>query len=247
MTGFIGVLMLDTAFERILGDAGNPDSYHLPARVAVIENSDSTLIVRNGKPEDSMMAAFCKAAQLLEADGAIALTSTCGFLITSQEAIARCVNIPVMLSALTLFPLIRAVHGDRPVGIMTASRQQLGSVVLAAAGIQPEHTIIAGMEDEDCFASCFLLPKAQQRKSIDQQAIKSAVVHKAVSLCHANPDVSAILLECGNLPPYAQAIREATGKPVYSILDGVRLLAGFDYLLKERRLIRPIGGREDVR
>lgn len=224
MTGFIGVLMLDTAFERVLGDAGNPASYHLPVKTVVVENADSTVIVRDGRPDPAMVAAFCAAAQKLEADGAIALTSTCGFLITAQEDIARSVRIPVMVSALSLFPLVRAMHGARPVGIMTASSKQLGPAVLDVAGILPDQAAIAGLQDEDAFAACFLATKSQQRTSIDQPAIQSAVVKTAVSLCQCNPAMSAILLECGNLPPYAQAISTATGKSVYSILDGVRFM-----------------------
>ncbi len=224
MTGFIGVLMLDTAFERVLGDAGNPASYHLPVKTVVIENADSSVIVRNGRPDPAMVDAFCAAAQKLEAGGAIALTSTCGFLITAQEEIARSVRIPVMVSALSLFPVIRAMHGARPVGIMTASSKQLGPAVLGAAGIFPDQAAIAGLQDENVFAACFLALKSQQRTSIDQGAIQSAVVKKAIALCQSTPAMSAILLECGNLPPYAQAICAATGKPVYSILDGVRFM-----------------------
>ena len=38
-----------------------------------------------------------------------------------------------------------------------------------------------------------------------------------------HPEITVIVLECGNLPPYADAISAATGRPVQSILDGVRL------------------------
>nr|WP_320140813.1 hypothetical protein [uncultured Cohaesibacter sp.] len=38
------------------------------------------------------------------------------------------------------------------------------------------------------------------------------------------PDSPSFLLECGSLPPYQQGIANATGKPVYSILDGVNVL-----------------------
>ena len=224
MTGFIGILMLDTAFERILGDAGNPDSYHMPAKTAVIRKAGSTDIVRNGKPDPVLVTAFCEAAQRLEAEGAVAITSTCGFLITAQQDIARSVQIPVMVSALSLFSLIRDLHGGRPIGIITASNAHLGSEVLAAARINPHQTAIAGMQDVEAFASSILVPKSQQAKTIRQSKIQSAVVNKAIELYRSVPEMAAILLECGNLPPYAQAIKTATGKPVYTILDGVRIL-----------------------
>lgn len=226
MTGFIGILMLDTAFERILGDAGNPDSYHLPAKTAVVRHAGSTDIVRNAKPDPTKLAAFCNAAQRLEAEGAIALTSTCGFLMTAQDDIAGSVQIPVMLSALSLFPVIHAIYGGRKVGIITASSDQLGSAVLNAAGIKREQIEIAGMQDVEPFASAILVPKDRQPNTIDAPAIQAAVVRKAVDLCRSKPDIGAILLECGNLPPYADAIKAATGKQVYSILDGARFLTG---------------------
>lgn len=50
MSAFIGILSLNSCFPRIPDDADNPESYHLPARVRVIDGADSRDIVRNGKP-----------------------------------------------------------------------------------------------------------------------------------------------------------------------------------------------------
>ena len=225
MSGFIGVLMLDTAFERILGDAGNPNSYHRPARTRVIELAGSTDIVRDGRPDPALVSAFCTAAKSLEAEGAVALTSTCGFLVTIQQQVAASVTIPVMVSALSLFPVIRVTHANRSIGIITASMPSLGHFALHAAGIAPEQAVITGMEDCAAFASAILVPKAQQPAKIDRDAIQAAAIGRAKSICAAQPDLAAILLECGNLPPYADAIRVVTGKPVYSILEGAKLIA----------------------
>lgn len=225
MTGFIGVLMLDTAFERILGDAGNPESYHRPARTRIVKRAGSTDIVRDGLPRPDLVPEFCAAAQSLEVDGAVALTSTCGFLVTLQQDIAAAVTIPVMLSALSLFPVLRTVHANRPIGILTASAIALGPKVLRAAGIDPNHAHVTGMEDCTAFSSAILVPRAEQPKTIDREAVAQSAIAKAVALYRSHPDVGAILLECGNLPPYASAIRAATGRPVYSILDGAKLIA----------------------
>ncbi|SFR32493.1 hypothetical protein SAMN04488002_0143 [Litoreibacter janthinus] len=216
--------MLDTVFERIVGDAGNTASYHLPARTQVVPKAGSTDIVRDGTPDPALVASFCAAARSLEAEGAVALTSTCGFLVTVQDEIAKSVGIPVMVSALSLFPFVRAAHGNRPVGIITASKPNLGSAALSAAGIALDHALIEGMEDCEAFASAILVPKERQGGCISQEAIQTAVTEKAVRLCRAMPDLGAIVLECGNLPPYAQAIEAATGKRVYSILDGMKML-----------------------
>lgn len=221
---FLGVMMLDTKFPRILGDAGNVDSYSVPARVSVVKGAGSLDIVKDGLPPEHLIHAFCQAAKQLESDGAFAIVSTCGFLITLQERISDAVNIPVTMSALSLYPQIRAKFGKIPIGIITASYESLGEAALQAAGIERQDVCIVGMEDCGVFANAILQPKDLQPAKIDPVAIEASVVEKALSLLNVNPNICAFLLECTNLPPYAKAIEIATGRPVYSILDSVECL-----------------------
>ncbi len=225
MTGFIGVLMLDTAFERIPGDAGHAESWHRPARLQVVAGAGSPQIVRDGRPDAGLVRAFVGAARRLEAEGAVAIASTCGFLAVLQNEVAAAVRVPVMLSALSLYPLLRRAHGGRPIGILTASAPSIGPETLAAAGIDWGEAVIGGLEDNAAFAATFLAPKVAQPARIDRAAIEAAAVDRARALCARHPATAALLLECGNLPPYAGAIAEATGRLVHSILDGVRLIA----------------------
>lgn len=223
MTGFIGILSLDSRFPRIKGDAGNPDSYDLPARVRVIEGADSPKIVQDGRPAPELAARFIAAARELEAEGAIFITSTCGFLVSMQHEIARAVRVPVMLSALSLLPLLRLADRNAVFGILTASAASLGPGALKAAGVKPEDVRIRGLDHVPIFAGTFLAAKEAQPDRFDRAAMEAAVTEAARGLIEAHPEVTLILLECGNLPPYAAAIAQATGRPVQSILDGVRL------------------------
>ena len=84
----LGILALDTRFERIVGDTGNAASYPFPVRIHVVEGADSPLIVRDGAPDAALVARFIAAAQALEAEGARAIISTCGFLVSVQDKIA---------------------------------------------------------------------------------------------------------------------------------------------------------------
>ncbi len=213
--------MLDTRFPRPLGDAGNPESFAIPARVEVVTGADSLDVVRNGRPAPELVDAFMSKAQELQQQGAVAITSTCGFLATIQKEMEAALAIPVMLSALCLYGEIRQRHPDGRIGILTASSESLGSEVLTAAGIDHDKVVISGMEDCPAFADAILRAKSEQLETLDQQAIEADIVHKATRVLTANPDIAAFLLECGNLPPYQQAIIKATDKPVYSILDGV--------------------------
>jgi aspartate/glutamate racemase len=214
----LGILSLDTQFPRILGDVGNTDSYPFPAMVKVIDGADATKIVVDGLPDEVLLQRFESAASELEKQGADAIVSTCGFLITVQARIASKVSIPVMLSALSMLPSVLAMTGTR-VGVLTASRPALGSLALASAQVKQNDIVVQGMENEAIFTGAFLATRAQQTREFDRDAMEKSVVSQAETLVRDAPDIGAIVLECGNLPPYADAIRAATGRPVYHLLD----------------------------
>ncbi|GAA6199330.1 aspartate/glutamate racemase family protein [Aquicoccus sp. SU-CL01552] len=224
MTPFIGILSLDTRFPRILGDAGNPDSYHLPARVHVVEGADSTRIVIDGRPAPELVAAFRQAALDLAGQGACLITSTCGFLISVQREIAADVPVPVLLSGLTLLPFVRQISGQRPVGVLTASADDLGPAAIRAAGVEPADVRIGGLQDSELFVQTFLSSKEVQNATFDKDEMEAEVCHAAGALKMRHPEIGSLVLECGNLPPYADAIRKRVGCPVLSILDGARML-----------------------
>lgn len=220
----LGILMLDTAFPRIRGDVGNPASYPFPVQLAIVPGAGSLDIVRDGRPSPDLASGFLSAAQHLADNGAQALISSCGFLVSLQAEIAQAVSIPVMLSALSLHPFLKTLHGGRPIGILTASAPNLGPMALKAAGIADSDTgLIAGLEGSTAFRTAILANKAEQG-GLDAHAIAHDVVDRARELLRLQPDMACFLLECGNLPPYAADIRAATGKPVYSILDGAVLM-----------------------
>jgi hypothetical protein len=199
--GFLGILMLDTQFPRILGDAGNTDSFAYPARTKIVTGAGSLEIVKDGKPSATLIEAF-----------------------TIQDIISDAVTIPVMVSGLSLYPKIKQEYARSKIGILTASFKSLGSTALTAAEISSSDVIIEGFQDCAAFTSVILQDKSKQPDHIDAKAIEKAAVQKACNMLARQPDIGAILLECGNLPPYAKAIKQATGLPVFSIIDGANLL-----------------------
>ena len=222
---FLGILALDTVFPRIRGDVGNPATYPMPVRIRVVEGAGAERIVADAPPPPALAEAFRDAARALKRDGARLVVSTCGFLVHLQDEVAGAVRVPVMLSPLPLWPVLRRAAGGRPVGILTASRAALGPRTLRAAGLPPEAAaFVAGMEDEPAFRDAFLAPKAQQACTLEEGRIEAAAVARARALQDRWPDTAGLILECGNLPPYAPAIRRATGLPVHHLPGVVRLL-----------------------
>ena len=216
--------MLDTRFPRILGDAGNAASYPFPARIHVVPGAGAPEVVRDGLPSPELVRGFLDGARALEADGVGAIVSTCGFLVRLQGEVAAAVDVPVLLSALSLYPLLRSATGGAPIGILTASAERLGDAALRAAGIERDQVEIGGMEDCAAFAGTILAPPSVGEAGLDTEAIEVAAVELAQTLVARRPGLRAFLLECANLPPYAGAIAAATGRPVHSILDAASLL-----------------------
>jgi len=221
---FLGVLMLDTAFARIPGDAGNPDSYPFPVRVARVVGVGVGDVVGASRPSAGTIRRFEDAARAIEAEGAVGIVSTCGFLAHIQAEIARAVTVPALMSALSLFPALKQSAGSRRIGVLTASKRDLSNGTLDDAGIAEDDVCVAGFEDCAAFSQAILGHRSDRPGAFDAHAIEACAVARARALLRRDPDLGCILLECGNLPPYAPAIRAAARRPVFSILDAARML-----------------------
>lgn len=220
----LGILVLDTAFPRIVGDGGNPESYPFPVIRHVVAGADVMRVVR-GKPLDpALLADFIAGAQALEAQGVCGIVSSCGFLASAQRALSAAVRVPVVASALSLGPLVQVMTGGRPLGILTADAGSLTPDLLRACGLDPAMVRVAGMEGAAAWRRLILAPKAEQAREIDPEEIGGLAEGLARKLVAETPEIGAILLECTNLPPYTARLQAATGLPVFSILDAARLI-----------------------
>lgn len=212
-TPVLGILLLDTAFPRIPGDVGNPHSYPFPVRIRVVPGATVERVVYQADP--SLQAGFIAAAQELAEEGVAAITSSCGYLSPIQEAVAQAVAVPVFLSSLAQVPLAYELTRRR-VAIITANARRLAPTVLACAGIGSHiPTAIAGLEDAPAFRD----PILKDGASLDRDQIERDVVQRSQDLLRSHPDIGAFVFECHNLAPYARAVQQVTGKPVFDIID----------------------------
>ncbi len=214
----IGILMLDTVFPRIPGDIGYAGTFPFPVLYHRVRNASPTRVVREG--DVALLEGFIEGARALEASGVLAITTGCGFLVLFQRQLSEAVRIPVFSSPLLMVPLVsRSLGPDRVVGILTVDSGSLGPRHLAAAGISEDIPIvIAGMEKGRAFTPVLL----DNELELDVDAARQEHVEVARDLVERHPEVGAIVLECANMPPYAAAIREATGRPVFDITTLIR-------------------------
>lgn len=210
----LGILMLDIRFPRIVGDIGNPASFDFPVIFQTLEGIGPSDAVAAHPDRARIEAALAANARKLAACGAIGISTSCGFLALFQRELAASSPVPVATSAL----LMIAKLAPRRVGVITASAGNLTPAHFVAVGA-PVDTPVEGMPEKGAFAATFLANGA----TLDRAAVERETVAAGRTLLGRH-EVDAIVLECTNLPPYAQTLREELGVPVFDVLD---LLRGF--------------------
>lgn len=210
----LGILMLDARFPRIPGDMGNATTWPFPVMYRVVKGATPERVVLQGA--EGLLDDFLAAAAELVDQGAEALTTNCGFLTLFQRELAAHVCVPVATSALMQVPWVQAMlpPGKR-VGIVTVSKSSLTDAHLTAAGV-PLDVPIAGTEGGREF---FRVLIRAEKQDMDVALAEQDILDAGRSLVAAHPEVGAIVLECTNMPPYARALREVVGLPVFDIVS----------------------------
>ncbi len=210
----IGILLLDTKFPRLPGDIGNASTFDFPVRYNVVRGATAHQIVLEN--DESSITGFVAAAKELADDGVRAITTSCGYLTTYQDAITKAVGIPVFCSSLMQVPMVsKMLPPGKKVGILTIHSERLGERTLKAAGITDEPIAIMGSEDVPEFYNTY--PRGAME--IDPDVVGNAVVGMVRKLLKENPEVGAIVCEAINYAPYAYAVQQATGLPWFDIID----------------------------
>src|SRR5689334_1960940 len=209
----LGILMLDTRFPRIEGDIGNPKSFDFPVIFRTMQGIGPADAVAAHPDRPRVLAALKANAEALAADGAVGLSTSCGFLALYQKDIERVSPVPVATSALLH---IRALAG-RKVGVITASAANLTPAHFEAVDA-PGDTPVVGLPPDGSFAATFL----RNGTTLDRDAVERETVAAGKALLARYPGVDTIVLECTNLPPYKAALKAALGLPVLDVLDLLR-------------------------
>jgi glutamate racemase len=110
---------------------------------------------------------------------------------------------------------------NKHIGVITAKKAALREEHLRAVGITSEMPVeIFGMEECPEWNKIFIAPN----EDVDLDVIREEVVSTAVKAVKENPKIGAFVLECTDLPPFAQRIREVTGKPVFDFVTLVNYI-----------------------
>ena len=211
--------MLDTAFDRVPGDIGHPDTLPFDARYAVVGGASARRAVEEGAR--GLLEPFVAAGLRLAADGCGLITTSCGFLAVHQRALAAALPVPVVTSSLLALPeLLATLAPAEKVGVLTANATALTGAHLEGAGVAEadrSRLVLIGLE-----RTAHLYPALIGDAPGPDPAIAGPeVVAAAKAAIEADTSIAALLCECTNLPPYRAELAAATGLPVTDIVKVV--------------------------
>ena len=202
----LGLLMLQTRFPRPPGDIGHPQTFAFPVRQRVVPGATPERVVRGRDPE--ALQPFIDAARALVAEGCDAIGTSCGFLALWQRELQAALPVPVWTSSLLQLAELR----EHRCGVITIEAASLTPAHLQAVGADPA-TPVEGITPGSALHRTLL----HDLPTLDEADARAQVLAAAARLRQRHPGIDTLVLECTNLPPYADALRLHTGLPVWDV------------------------------
>jgi hypothetical protein len=224
----IGILMLETYFERFYGDIGHAGTWPFPVQYRVVRGAVPNRVT--DLLNNDLVEPFKQAADDLIACGVEGITTTCGFLSLYQRELADHCSVPVATSALLQVPMVeRILPKGKRVGILTFSKENLTGEYLDKAGVDP-HTPVYGLPADSEFQRSIRDGDA----TVPFDVLKGEALDCAQAMVASDPTIGAIVCECTNLTPYSHDMKRQLGVPVF---DMVTLVHWFQRGLSPERFI----------
>lgn len=216
-TKTIGILKLNTRFPRLVGDIGNPATFRYPVMYQTVQSATAPNITIAETLPQALQNDFITATHELIKHRVSVITTTCGFLSTMQDTLSSLHRTPVICSSLSLLPLLASIHGGADkLGVLTFNPQTLNSAHFS--DVAPGS--IEGLLADDTLRQVI----ANDHTELDRDKALQEVLLASDRLIHKHPNVRGIVLECTNLSPYKNEIREQSGLAVYDIVDAIHWL-----------------------
>jgi hypothetical protein len=207
----LGIVMLDTQFARPPGDAGNAASWPFPTVIERVPTAYAKTVVDG---TFNNLELFQRKFDLLRAQCVSGAISTCGFLSRFACLNSHLNGIAICASTLFKYSKLSAqLHAEKRVAILTIDATFIDETIRKNCAI-PHDTIIASPPRNSHFCRAIL----DESESLDLELASAEWVALACETKAKHPEIGLWLFECANLPPYRQAVIEATGVPVYDAL-----------------------------
>jgi len=213
----LGVIRLDYDYPPAPGDIDSPKSFGYDVFYRVVPGLTFEMC-QAGKLTPGVEKEFVEGVDWLVNKGVTGITGDCGFMMYFQKLARSNTSKPVFMSALAQLPGVTCAFNQHElIAIFTANSATLTpmrSLIKDECGVDPEERrfVIVGCQDVPGFEAVAAGGK------VNVQKVTPGMVQLAKETLIKYPKIRCILLECTELPPYADALRAATRLPVYDAI-----------------------------
>ncbi|XP_067017940.1 uncharacterized protein [Acropora muricata] len=202
------------------GDIDCPDSFDYDVYYKVVPGLTFEMC-KEGKMTQEVKHRFKESIKWLVKEKKVsAITGDCGFMMNFQSIARQATKIPVCMSSLCQLPTVTFGYAENEqIIILTANGEDLEhmkDLMRVECGVDTEETRrynIVECEDVPDFGEA--VAKGEKVKVEDAQPW---IIRKAFQALLKYPRSKAFLLECTELPLYANAIRLYSGVPVFDAI-----------------------------
>ena len=213
----LGIIRLDYKYPAAIGDAACPTSFKYKVIYSEVKGLTFEMC-QKGELPDEVKANFENAIKQLVDKGVSGISGDCGFMMWYQKFARSLTKLPVFMSALCQLPAITCSFGkNEKIAIFTANgvnMEPMEDLIEEECGVHifDKRYIIVGCQDVHGFEA------VQNGEWVDRETVMKGIVQRANGLIKEHNDIRAILFECTELPQFSNAVRVATGLPVYDVV-----------------------------
>lgn len=219
--GKLGIVRLDYDYPAAPGDIDNPASFPYEVVYKVVPGLTFELIQQEGQIPPEILNRVDESIMFLEQQGVSGITGDCGFMMYLQQGIRRTTKKPVFVSALAQVPTLDTAYSLKEgelIAVLTANGESLKpmrGLIREECGIDAENKrfVFVGCENVPGFEAVAL----GQKVNVKEVTPGIVALVKEVIARYDN-QITCIVMECTELPPYSDAVRFATGLPVYDAI-----------------------------
>jgi hypothetical protein len=204
----VGILVLDLRYPLFPGNVANASTWEFPVLFKILKGAGSEIL--NG--DRSLVDKIIVGGQELEEQGVRAIVGACGYFANYQKDASAALKVPAFMSSLLQVPMIlQVLRPEQKIGVICAYEPGLTPLLFEQVGIEDSsRLVVSGAQDLPEFQNLL-----NQTGAFNSRRLEEELVDLTKKRVADNPDIGAILIECSDMPPYAHAIQNAVGLPVF--------------------------------
>lgn len=161
---------------------------------------------------------FEGAITYLEKKEVSGITGDCGFMMAFQPIARKIATVPVFMSSMVQCPMISlAFDKYDKILILTAN----SATLLPQKGYLLTHCGFNCNDDRFVIKGCQDIPgfdAVAKGEKVNVEKVTPGMIKMVNEILDKQPSLRAICLECTELPPYSDALRQSTGLPVFDAI-----------------------------